>query len=131
MPDPQFLRTTTILPVVDTDAACAWYDHALGLTAAYVHGAGRRGEAADFANYAVLRRDGVEVHLILDEGGPAWTRAGTGHLSLTVRDVDAVHAELVARAVPVTRPLQRQSWPARGFNLTDASGNDVHVEQPG
>ena len=83
MADSQFLKTTIILPVNDIYDTIAWYGKALGFQSRYVHGNGRRGEAEDFANYAIMNRDSVEVHFILDEGGAVWTRAGTGHLGLS------------------------------------------------
>ena len=130
MTDSQFLKTTIILPVSDIYDTIAWYEKALGFQSCYVHGNGRRGEAQDFANYAIMNRDAVEVHFILDEGGAVWTRAGTGHLGLTVRDVDAVYAEVQSRGIVIARNLQQENWPARGFDLNDPSGNAVHIEQP-
>ena len=126
----QFLKTTIILPVSDIYDTLAWYERAFGFQTIFVHGQGRRGEREDFANYAIMSADAIEVHFILDEGGPVWTRAGTGHLGLTVRDVDALYADVQSRGIPITRPLQKENWPARGFDLTDPSGNAVHVEQP-
>jgi uncharacterized glyoxalase superfamily protein PhnB len=130
MADSQFLKTTIILPVSDIYDTIAWYEKALGFQSRYINGSGRRGEAEEFANYAIMNRDSVEVHFILDEGGAVWTRAGTGHLGLTVRDVDAVYAELQARGIAIARNLQQENWPARGFDLKDPSGNAVHIEQP-
>jgi uncharacterized glyoxalase superfamily protein PhnB len=130
MSAPQFLKTTVILPVSDIYITIAWYEQALGFQSLYIHGSGQRGEAEDFANYAIMSRDAVEIHFILDEDGPVWTRAGTGHLSITVRDVDAVYAEAESRGVSVARELQQENWPARGFDLKDPSGNEVHIEQP-
>ncbi len=130
MNENQFLKTTTILPVRDIDDTIEWYEQTLGFKPLYIHGEGRRGEAEDFANYAVLRRDAVEVHFILDEGGPIWTRAGTGQLHLTVGDVDASYAEVQALGTRIARQLQQENWPARGFDLVDPSGNHVHIEQP-
>ena len=130
MADSQFLKTTIILPVSDIYDTIAWYEKALGFQSRYIHGSGRRGEAEDFANYAIMNRDSVEVHFILDEGGAVWTRAGTGRLGLTVRDVDAVYAELQSRGIAIARNLQQENWPARGFDLKDPSGNAVHIEQP-
>ena len=72
-----FLKTTIILPVSDIYDTIDSYGKALGFQSRYVHGNGRRGEAEDFANYAIMNRDSVEVHFILDEGGAVWTRAGT------------------------------------------------------
>ena len=130
MADWQFLKTTIILPVSDIYETIAWYEKALGFESRYIHGSGRRGEAEDFANYAIMNCDAVEVHFILDEGGPVWTRAGTGHLGLTVRDVDAVYAGVQSRGIAIARDLQQENWPARGFDLKDPSGNAVHIEQP-
>jgi uncharacterized glyoxalase superfamily protein PhnB len=58
-----------------------------------------------------------------------WTRSSTGYLWLTANDIDAVYAIVQARGVPIARELQQENWPALGFNLTDPSGNEVHIEQ--
>ena len=130
MSSPRFLRATVVLPVGDLYDTIAWYERVLGFQTRYIHGSGRRGEAEDFANYAIMARDDVEVHFILDENGLVWTRAGTGYLYLTVRGVDALYAGLTASGIRIARPLQHENWPARGFNVTDPSGNDVHIEEP-
>jgi uncharacterized glyoxalase superfamily protein PhnB len=127
MDQPQFLMATVVLPVHDIYDTNAWYERALGFETLYVHGKGRRGEGEDFANYSIMRRDAVHVHFILDEGGPIWTRSGTGYLYLNVRDVDAVYADVKSRGIPIARELQRENWPARGFNLRDPSGNNIHI----
>ncbi len=126
----RFLHTTIILPVSDIYDTLAWYERALGLQTHYIHGRGRRGEAEDFANYATMRRDSVEVHFILDEGGPIWTRAGTGYLCLTVRDVDLEYSEVKSRGIPVSSEVEKQNWGARAFSLKDPSGNEVLLQQP-
>ena len=43
---------------------------------------------------------------------------------------DAVNAEVQSCRGAIARGLQHENWPARGFDLTDPSGNHVHVEQP-
>jgi uncharacterized glyoxalase superfamily protein PhnB len=128
MGEPQVLRALVVLPVDDIARATEWYGRVLGLETVYIHGGVRAGEVA---NYAIMVRDGVQVHLILDEPPPhdrPWTKAGTGYLYLQVRDVDEVFAEVAASGAQVTRGLQTENWGARGFNLTDPSGKDVHVE---
>jgi uncharacterized glyoxalase superfamily protein PhnB len=130
MPEPQFLKTTIILPVADIYDTLAWFEHALEFRTRYIHGSGKRGEAEEFANYAIMAKDAVEVHFILDENGPVWTRAGTGHLGLTVRDVDSVYAQVKSRGISIARELRQENWPARGFGLIDSSGNEIHIEQP-
>ena len=125
----QFLRTVTVLPVDDIGVAAKWYKHALGLNTAYLHEGEDDTEAT---NYAILARDGVEVHLILDEPPPhrtAWSHAGTGYLYLLVRDVDAVFEEVRSRGFPIARALRTEGWGARAFELTDPAGNSVHIEQ--
>lgn len=129
MSTPQFLDTTIVLPVSDIYETIAWYERVLGLQTQHIHGSGRRGEAEDFANYAIMRRDSVEVHFILDEGGPLWTRSGTGYLYLTVRDVDLQYAEVTSCGIPILRELQKQGWGARAFSLKDPSGNEVLIQQ--
>ena len=127
---PQFVKTSIILPVRDIYDTTAWYEKTLGMQTQYIHGSGRRGESREFANFAIMSRDDVAVSFILDEGGPVWTRAGTGYLSLTVRDVDSIYAEVKSRGVPIAEELAKLNWPARGFNIVDPSGNVVHIEQP-
>lgn len=125
----QFLRATIVLPVSDIYDTIAWYEHALGLRARSINGSGRRGETEEFANYAILSRDSVEVHFILDEGGPAWTRAGNGYLLLTVRDVEFEYAAVKSRGISVLRELAKQNWGALAFSLEDPSGNEILLQQ--
>ena len=129
MSEKQILRTTTVLPVSEIRQSTEWYEASLGLETVYLHESEHEGEET---NYAVMVRDGVQVHLILDEPPPhnaPWTKAGTGYLSLKVRDVDAMFDEVRSRDVEITRGLQTENWGARGFNLTDPSGNAIHIEQ--
>lgn len=125
-----FIKTKTIIPVSDIYDTLEWYEKVLGLKTTYIHGSGRRGEEEDFANYAITERDGIDIHFILDEGGPVWTRSGTGHLSLVVSDVNKLYESVVSQGVAVARELKEENWPARGFELEDPSGNLVHIEQP-
>lgn len=136
MSDAQFVKTTVILPVRDIYDTLAWYERVLGLQTRYIHGSGRRGEERNYANYAIMARDAVEVHFIMDENdrtgpaGPGWTRPGNGYLGLTVRDADAVHAAITAAGATVDGPVRQLNWPARGFSLRDPDNNVVYIEQP-
>ena len=129
MVEGQIARTISVLPVNDIAAATAWYAAALDFEAVYLHEGEHQGEES---NYAVLVRDGVEVHLILDEPPPhgrPWTKSGTGYLYLKVCDVDAVYQEAQAREIPLASALRTESWGARAFDLVDPSGNEVHIEE--
>lgn len=55
-----------------------------------------------------MSRDAVEVHFILDEGGPVWARFGTGYLYFTVRNVDAVYADVQALGIPIAPVAKRK-----------------------
>jgi len=128
MNDSGFVRAVLVLPVGDMKQARAWYESVLGFETAYLHD--DPVEDPD-GNYAILRRDGAEVHLILDEPprNHPWTTAGTGYLFLIVRGVDAVYQQVQAKRVTVTRPIRQESWGARAFQLTDPSGNLVLVAE--
>ena len=129
MPTCQLTRTITILPVSDIARATAWYEHALGLETVYLHEGADETEAT---NYAILVRDGIAIHLILDEPPPhrsEWTVAGRGNLYLMVRDVDAFFEEVTARGVTPGRGVELTNWGARAFELTDPDGNRILVEE--
>lgn len=128
MPTSQFLSTRLILPVRDVYESTEWYSRVLGMTLVYIHGAQVRGEGEP-ANFASMTRDAVELHFILDEGGPIWTRAGSGNLNLIVQDVDEVYGAVRALGAEVTHDVQEQNWGARGFRLCDPSGNEILIEQ--
>ncbi len=74
------------------------------------------------------RQGAVEVHLILDEDSLA--KSGTGYLYLIVQNVDEIYDEFKSRNVRIRRKLRTEPWGSKAFNLTDPSGNTVHIEQP-
>jgi len=125
----QALRTITVLPVRNIAEAARWYQESLGFRTVYLHEGDDPGEAT---NYAILQRDEVTFSLILDESPQhesSWTKAGTGYLYLIVSNIDEEYAGVQSRGAGITRELQTETWGARGFNLTDPSGNEIHVEQ--
>jgi uncharacterized glyoxalase superfamily protein PhnB len=124
----QFLTAIVVIPVDDIYNTIEWYERVLRFETTYVHGRGRRGETEDFANYAIMVRDAVMVHFILDEGGAVWTRSGSGYLYLKVNGVDTVYSDVMANGATITRGLEHENWPARGFNLKDPSGNARSVK---
>jgi len=123
-----FVRAVLVLPVADMRQARDWYAHALGFETVYLHD---DPEDDPEGNYAILRREGAEVHLILDEPPREhpWTTAGGGYLFLLVRGVDAVYQQVQDRGVAITRALRPEAWGARAFQLTDPSGNLILVAE--
>ena len=128
MNERQFLCTILVLPVTDIERSAAWYDRALGFKTVYLHEGRHEGEVT---NYAILEREGLEIHLILDEHPQvmSWSTAGTGYLYLKVRNVGQVFDSVRSRDVEISRGLETENWGARGFNLIDPDGNAIHVEQ--
>jgi uncharacterized glyoxalase superfamily protein PhnB len=128
MSDANFLRAVLVLPVRDMKQARDWYLDALGFETVYLHDDPQEDPEG---NYAILRRDGAQVHLILDEPprDHPWTTAGTGYMFLIVANVDAVYRQVQESGVALTRELRRESWGARAFQLTDPSGNLILVAE--
>jgi len=71
--------------------------------------------------YLGLSRDGVSLHLSSFAGdGVAGGVAG-----FLVDDVDALHAELVAKNVPIDLVPRDQTWGNREMYVKDADGNSL------
>lgn len=117
-----------MLPVSDMRQARAWYARALDFETVYLHDDPQDDPEG---NYAILRRDTAEVHLILDEPPREhpWTTAGTGYLFLLVRGVDAIYEQVASRGIAIQRGIERESWGAWAFQLTDPSGNLILVAE--
>jgi uncharacterized glyoxalase superfamily protein PhnB len=131
MSNTQFIAAQLVLPIRNMPEACAWYTRALDFEVVFLN----TDDDDPDGNYAILRRDTAELHLILDELAPGearehpWTTAGTGYLFLIVRGVEDVYAQVQARGAPLTRPMQTEAWGARAFQLKDPSGNLILVAE--
>lgn len=49
------------------------------------------------------------------------------HISIEVADVDATHAEAVARGLQIVYPLTDEPWGVRRFFVTDPNGMVINV----
>lgn len=125
MPDTIFSRTLTVLPVTDLLAAAEWYADVLGFETIFL----KSGEEP--ANYAVLQRGGLQVHLILDEDPSyrSWTNAGTGYLYLKSTNIELAFEEIKSKPVQWKQGLERAPWGLLGFLLNDPDGNEIRVEE--
>lgn len=128
MNETRFIRSVLVLPVKDMTLSRAWYSSTLGFETAFLNS---DPDDDPEGNYAILRRDGAEVHLILDEAPREhpWTNAGTGYLFLLVRGVDGAFTHAKDSGVTITREIRLESWGARAFQLTDPSGNLILVAE--
>ena len=121
------LDSYSVMPVDDIGACVTWYRAALAFEPIYFH---EGDEPEEPTNYAILERDGVRVHLILDEGQPEypWARIGMGYLYLRVTDASVLAEEVRSRGIPFARDLQTEPWGSLAFNLVDPAGNQIHLE---
>lgn len=77
--------------------------------------------------YLGLSRDGVLVHLSSFAGDGV---AG-GVANFLVDDVDVLHAELVAKNVPIALVPTDQTWGNREMYVKDADGNSLRFVREG
>ena len=103
----------TIFSVRDLAASVAHYRDVLGFTVTFQYG--------EPAFYACLCRDEVAIHL---RAGTRWT-PGNGAIAVFVKDVDALHAELIARGAKVLKPPQDYDYGMRDFDVADPDGNQL------
>ena len=75
--------------------------------------------------YMGLEREGVWLHVSSFSGDGVSGSA----VFLTVEDVDALHAEFVAKGVPVDTGPVDQTWGNREMYLKDSDGNSIRFVQ--
>ena len=73
--------------------------------------------------YVCLCRDDVAVHLLAAR--QTKRLPGNGAICIFVKDVDAVHAELVDRGARVVKPPQNYDYGMRDFDVVDLDGNHL------
>lgn len=129
-----FRAAVPVLPVAAIAPACRFYAERLGMRV--IH--------AD-EGYAVLGRDGVEVHLWAATDG-AWREreagrpvvsgaetflAGTASCRILVDDIEALHEDCRAACiVHPNGPLRDRPWGLREFAVLDPDGNLVTFFRP-
>jgi uncharacterized glyoxalase superfamily protein PhnB len=105
----------TVLTVRDIAASIGYFRDALGFAVAFEYG--------EPTFYAGLCRDEVELHLIA--ANQTKRQPGHGAITIFVEDVDALHAELVARNAKVVKPPQDYDYGMRDFDVVDLDGNQI------
>jgi uncharacterized glyoxalase superfamily protein PhnB len=106
----------TIFTVRDVGASLAYYRDLLGFSVTFQYG--------EPTYYVCLCRDEVAVHLRAAGGKASWI-PGNGAISVFVTDVDALHAELVARGARVLQPPRDYPYGMRDFDVADLDGNQL------
>lgn len=119
-----FKTAIPVLHVSNSDAARKFYCDALGFEPEFSY---RFDESSPDPCYMGLTRDGVELHL---SSFPGDGIAG-GVVFLLVEDVDALHAELVRKGVPINLEPTDQTWGNREMYVKDSDGNSIRFVHEG
>ncbi|MCC6739026.1 MAG: VOC family protein [Planctomycetia bacterium] len=101
----------------------AWYADLFGFLAIHVAGEGP-------ANYAVLKRDGVCLHLLRRAGNTLGIGAPAQAQFRIDGGVDALFERAKAKRAVVMQEPEDQKWGHRDFMVKDPDGNIVWVGMP-
>jgi uncharacterized glyoxalase superfamily protein PhnB len=110
---PMLVGAATVFVVSDIAKSIAYYGDALGFQVTFQYG--------EPLFYACLSRDEVALHLLA--ASKTKQLPGHGSICVFVKDVDAIHAELVKRGAKVIKPPQDYAYGMRDFDLVDLDGN--------
>jgi catechol 2,3-dioxygenase-like lactoylglutathione lyase family enzyme len=103
-----------LLHVSTASAAEDFYCNGLGFRHEFAH---RADETKPDPCYMGLTRDGIWLHLSSFSGG--------GVVNLLVDDLDVLHAELVAKGIPIDSGPVDQTWGTREMYVKDADRNTI------
>lgn len=104
----QIYQGAPVLSVPDVPATAAFYRTMLGFTC---------DPGAETPEYAVVWRDNAAVHLAKGERAPTGVRN-----FFWVKDVNALHEEIVGRGVAIDVPIGTRDYGIRDFSVRDPNG---------
>ena len=113
--EPMLVGAATVFVVNDIARSVAYYRDALGFDVTFQYG--------EPPFYACLCRDEVALHLLA--ASKTKRLPGDGGICIFVKDVDAVHAELIERGAKAIKPPQNYDYGMRDFDLVDLDGNHL------
>ena len=129
MPDTstQLLRSAPYFPVADVESAASHYERVFGFAREYAAGSP--------AQFAIMTRDGLSIMLRLVPDAaklsPNEQQGGTWDVFFWVRDVRALHAELVGRGADIAYDVTFQpAYRMDEFAARDATGYVLGFGQP-
>ena len=112
---PMIVGAATVFVVSNIGRSVEHYRDVLGFTVTFQYG--------NPTFYVCLCRDEVGLHLLAAH--ETKRLPGNGGICVFVTDVDAVHAELVARGANVIKPPQNYDYGMRDFDVVDLDGNQL------
>ncbi len=117
-----FKLTIPVLHARSSAAAEEFYCERLGFSRQFAH---RADDGRPDPCYMGLTRDGAWLHVSSFSGDGV----SGGVVYVLVEDVDALHAELMAKVVPIdTGPID-QTWGNREMYVKDPDGNSIRFIQ--
>lgn len=119
-----FKKAIPVLHVSNSDAARKFYCEGLGFKQEFSY---RFDEISSDPCYMGITRDDAKLHLSSFRGDGV---AG-GVVFLLVEDVDALHAELVKKGVPVDLEPTDQTWGNREMYVKDPDSNSIRFVHEG
>ena len=114
-----FKRANPVFHVSNSVAAERFYCDGLGFRRNFAY---RPDETRTDPCYLGLSRDGVVLHVSSFPGDG--NRAGSV-INVVVDDLDALHADLVAKSIAIDLPPTDQTWGEREMYLKDPDGNQL------
>ena len=123
----QLLRSAPYFPVADVEHAASHYERVLGFTREYAAGSP--------PEFAIMTRDGLSIMLRIAPDAtrisPNESQGGTWDAFFWVRDVRALHEELVANGADIAYGLIFQAaYRMDEFAARDSSGYVLGFGQP-
>ena len=106
-------NSVTVFTVKDVKASAGYYRDKLGFETAFEYGTP--------TYYVGLCSGDVQLHLV--EAAHTPRQPGHGAVSIFVDDVDALHADLVARVAKVLKEPANYDYGLRDFDVADLDGN--------
>lgn len=112
-----------VLRISSSIASETFYCDRLGFSRTFAY---RPDETRPDPCYLGLLRDGVQLHLSSFSGDGVFGSA----IYIRVEEVDALHAELAAKEVPIALEPTDQTWGNREMYVKDPDGNSLRFTQP-
>lgn len=102
-------------------------------TVSFYKGLGFEGGPHDFnKDYAILTRQGIELHFFKHSECDPWTSAAGCYIRVSEVEPfyqSCLHLALPATGIPRLDPLENKPWGLREFSVVDLDGNLIRIGQ--